>query len=131
MSKTSVKAMMHQSRISLFLCRFVLFLFDYQELESNKAASIISFSTAHSLLLAMQGGVTKIGNGERGTGNEYEERENENRKCEQNTELENNVVNNRARVLSFFLFFLTVYWGKIAIMKELTRSHMLQEIKWK
>ena len=53
----------------------------------------------------MQGGVTKIGNGERGTGNEYEERENENRKCEQNTELENNVVNNRARVLSFFLFF--------------------------
>ena len=79
----------------------------------------------------MQGGVTKLGNGERGTGNEYEERENENRKCEQNTELENNVVNNRARVLSFFLFFLTVSWGKIAIMKELTRSHMLQEIKWK
>ena len=123
--------MMHQSRISLFLCRFVLFLLDYQELESNKAAFIISFSTAHSLLLAMQGDVTKIGNGERGTGNEYEERENENRKCEQNTELENNVVNNRARVLSFFLFFLTVSWGKIAIMKELTRSHMLQEIEWK
>ena len=69
MSKTSVKAMMHQSRISLFLCRFVLFLFDYQELESNKAASIISFSTVHSLLLAMQGDVTKTGKGERGTGN--------------------------------------------------------------
>ena len=129
MSKTSVKAMMHQSRISLFFCRFVLFLFDYQELESNKAASIISFPQL--ILSCLQGDVTKIGNGERGTGNEYEERENENRKCEQNTELENIVVNNKARVLSFFLFFLTVYWGKIAIMKELTRSHMLQEIKWK
>lgn len=111
MSKTSVKAMMHQSRISLFFCRFVLFLFDYQELESNKAASIISFPQL--ILSCLQGDVTKIGNGERGTGNEYEERENENRKCEQNTELENIVVNNKARVLSFFLFFLTVYWGKL------------------
>ena len=72
------------------------------------------------------------GNGERGTGNEHEERENENRKCEQRRELENNVVNDRAIVFSFFLFFfffLTVYRGKTAVMKELTRRHMIKEIK--
>ena len=49
-------------------------------------------------------------------------------------ELENNVVNDRARVLSFFLFFfffLTVYWNKTEIMKELTRRHMTEGNKMK
>ena len=76
----------------------------------------------------MQGDVTKTGKGERGTGNgergtgngewgtgnEHEKRENENRKCEQSRELENNVVNDRAIVLSFFLslFFFDSLLGQ-------------------
>ena len=37
--------------------------------------------------------------------------------------------NRKKRIQVFFFFFLTLYWGKNAIMIEFTRRHIIREIK--